>query len=93
MSKVIHCHGNRADTETSVYIGRPAPFGNPFEMVGESQRARVIEAHRAWFLARVETDLKFRTKVLELAGKDLACWCYPKPCHGDTILAWLEENA
>jgi hypothetical protein len=22
----------------------------------------------------------------ELRGKDLVCWCAPKPCHGDVLL-------
>ncbi|HEY1865170.1 MAG TPA: DUF4326 domain-containing protein [Roseiarcus sp.] len=21
-----------------------------------------------------------------MRGKDLACWCAPKPCHGDVLL-------
>lgn len=27
-----------------------------------------------------------RESILELKGKDLVCWCAPKPCHADVLL-------
>lgn len=27
-----------------------------------------------------------REDILELKGKDLVCWCAPKPCHADILL-------
>jgi len=34
------------------------------------------------------------TRLLSLARSGdlvLACWCAPKPCHGDVVKAWLEK--
>jgi hypothetical protein len=28
---------------------------------------------------------------LALRGKVLACFCRPRSCHGDVIVAWLES--
>ena len=73
-----------------VYIGRPTPqrpagpFGNPFVMRRESDRARVIAEHRAWL--RTRPDLVARV-LAELPGKRLGCFCHPRPCHGDVLAA------
>lgn len=74
-----------------VYIGRAGHgydgyFGNPFN---GPYRALNIAEFRLWFLKRVETDSVFRTRVLELRGKRLGCFCAPKPCHGNVIVDWL----
>jgi hypothetical protein len=37
-------------------------------------------------------DRQFFTRVLDLYGKRLGCFCKPKPCHGDVIVEWLENN-
>ncbi len=28
---------------------------------------------------------EFRASIKALHGKTLACWCAPKPCHGDVL--------
>lgn len=89
--RVVHC--KRAPVGSFVYVGRPSPFGNPFGMRGESDRARVIEMFRTYFLKRVDDDPRFRDEVLKLKGKDLGCWCSPSPCHADVILEWVNEHA
>jgi len=90
--KVTHCHGWTRDTETSVYIGRPSQFGNPFRMWTQDDRADVIAKYEKWFNDRIAEDKDFRKSVLALSGKDLACWCAPRACHGDVILAWLNRQ-
>lgn len=70
-------------------------FGNPYhlhDIYDDAERKRVIDAYRKYFLERVDEDVEFRTAVLDLRGKKLACFCAPKPCHGDVIVKWLEEN-
>lgn len=74
-----------------VYIGRRGQgydgyFGNPF--VG----LHALKRYREHFFQRIETDPEFRRRVLELQGKVLGCFCKPRPCHGDIIVAWLEEK-
>ena len=85
-------HGVKLDDPNIVYIGRPSSFGNPFPMGGVNERFEVIEMYRDWFNDRVIYDSVFRKKVLALRGKDLACWCAPKPCHGEVIISWLKTN-
>jgi len=72
----------------SVYIGRPSPFGNPFSIGKDGSREEVIEKYRQWL-----QDQPRLIKIMkrELKGKDLVCFCAPKPCHGDVIKEVVEE--
>ena len=66
----------------AVYVGRPTPWGNPFVIGRDGDRAHVI----ARFRAGLTTDQRAAARR-ELRGKDLVCWCAPLPCHADV---WLE---
>ncbi len=67
----------------AIYVGRPSPWGNPFEAADIGGRDAAIAQHRAWLLA--QPDLVARVKQ-ELRGKNLECWCAPKTCHADVLL-------
>jgi hypothetical protein len=77
--EVVHV---RSKFPGTAYIGRPSPYGNPFVIGKDGTRQEVIEKHRAWLLG--QPDLVRRIKE-DLAGKTLACFCAPLPCHGDTL--------
>lgn len=64
-----------------VYIGRPSKWGNPFVIGKHGDRSQVIEKYRHWIFTRDDllADLE------ELKGKRLACYCAPRPCHGDVL--------
>lgn len=62
----------------AVYIGRGSPYGNPFVIGKDGTREEVI----AKFECEVLPDLDVRA----LRGKDLLCYCFPKPCHGTPIM-------
>lgn len=68
---------------TAVYVGRPSPFGNPFVIGRDGERAEVIAKYREWLqqqpalVARVQQELR---------GKDLVCWCAPHACHADVLM-------
>ena len=66
----------------AVYVGRPSKWGNPYVIGKDGDRAHVIEMYRIW-LKDARRELKARA---ELRGKDLICWCAPKPCHADILL-------
>lgn len=78
IGRVVHCRKERYD----VYIGRPGPWGNPFVIGKDGDRAQVIAKYRAWLLARPSLVARARA---ELRGKTLGCWCAPQACHGQVL--------
>ena len=66
----------------AVYVGRPSKWGNPFKIGEDGTREQVIEAYRLWILR----GNPLKDKLSELKGKDLVCWCAPRPCHADVLL-------
>ena len=80
-----------------VYIGRAGHgldgyFGNPYPLpVGADQVARdeCLKKYKRYFWKRVRTDPEFYERVMALEGKTLGCFCKPKTCHGDVIVAFL----
>lgn len=76
-------------------IDRTTRFGNPFRLKedgGEYTREESIAQYESWFVEKIQSDEDFRKAVEELRGETLGCWCKPKPCHGDVILAYLRGN-
>ena len=82
MPKVLNKKNDKIP-EDAVYIGRPSIFGNPFKEGIDGTRKEVIEKYKRYIT--INTDLRNKA-INELRGKDLVCWCSPKPCHGDVLL-------
>ncbi len=101
MTKVVNLRREAYD----VYIGRPGkgldgPFGNPYK-VGHSclrcgkphpKPADVMPCYRAYLAYRAARSEAFAASLRALRGKRLGCFCKPGPCHGDTIVEWLEAD-
>ena len=79
--RVLHKHHDTIGP-FDVYVGRPSKWGNPFEIGRNGSRAEVIEKFRAYL---ANSTLAAQAKR-ELRGRNLVCWCSPKPCHGDVLL-------
>jgi hypothetical protein len=77
--EVVHCRKSPYD----VYIGRPSKWGNPFEIGPDGSRSEVIEKYRRW----IQTQPELIASLQELDGLRLGCWCSPKACHGDVLVA------
>ena len=81
--------GSRAPVpEEAVYIGRNevygnTKYGNPFRIGVDGTREEVISMFREYLL---ENAPLLADVMQNLKGKDLACHCYPLPCHGDVLL-------
>lgn len=84
-----------------VYIGRRSygmHFGNPFPMKSEKDRAKVILQFRAWIKGYDHQDVEperrqwILNNLETLRGKNLVCFCAPKPCHGDIYMEMLYEE-
>ena len=88
MSKwVVHCKKSKFD----VYIGRgsSSEWGNPYEIGKDGTRKEVIEKHKKDILADPEMIEKIKK---ELKNRILGCWCFPKPCHGNTLAAIANDE-
>jgi hypothetical protein len=71
-----------------VRIDRRTEWGNPFEIPADGDRATVIANYRDHYLPFKPGLL---SKLDELNGMVLGCWCAPEPCHGDVLKARAEE--
>lgn len=88
MTKVV----NKFKEPFDVYIGRPSIFGNTFEIGVDGDRNLVIGKFTAYFYDCIGTNENFRKSVEKLKGKTLGCYCSPKPCHGDVIARYLDND-
>lgn len=76
-------HGD--EPKDAIYVGRPTRWGNPFKLRFPTDRQRVLKAYREWVYS--DTQDAFRAEVKrDLKGKDLVCWCAPKPCHAYVLM-------
>ena len=87
--------------DNTVVVARPSPWGNPFVVGVDGDRASCVELYRILMLggyARMRSVVDFAAQqaafiyvtsnIHLLRGKDLACWCAldGKPCHADVLL-------
>jgi hypothetical protein len=71
--------------EGTIYVGRPTQWGNPFKVDRQHGPAQAASDFRAYVLGRLANGVGY--PLLELAGRDLACWCaLDQPCHADVLL-------
>lgn len=75
----------------AVYVGRPGPFGNPFLVEVDGDRAGIVAKFREWLAGTTwyggRDPALMRRRLRDLAGKNLACWCpLDQPCHADVLL-------
>jgi hypothetical protein len=86
--KVVHCKRDPYD----VYIGRGSIWGNPYTHK-DGTMAKYIVDSREEAIAKFEEYLlaneNLMSKIGELRGKTLGCFCKPnKKCHGDILLKY-----
>ena len=91
MPKVYNKYHKNAPKD-AVYVGRPSKWGNPFVIGKDGTRAEVIEKYRKFIWDHVFTSDLFMADLRELKGKDLVCYCAPKPCHADILLEIANEK-
>jgi len=73
------------------YIGRGSYWGNPHSMYEEGEsREEVIRKYRYDFQHNKFINID-PTRVHELTGKRLGCFCAPAPCHGDVLVEFLNS--
>lgn len=77
--------------DEAVYVGRPSKWGNPFQIGKDGTREEVIRKFRMYLKLPAHKHLQADARK-ELRGKDLVCWCAPKPCHGDVLMEIANEE-
>jgi hypothetical protein len=83
MPNVVHC---KSGVPYDIYIGRPGPWGNPYQIGIDGTREEVIEKFEKFYLQ----NAWMQSHIGELKGKILGCFCYPLPCHGDILVKYAE---
>jgi hypothetical protein len=81
MARVLNKYKDEIPPD-AIYIGRPSPWGNPFVITNTRTREEAVIAYENWIFQAMDLE----TIKEKLAGKDLVCFCAPKPCHGDILL-------
>jgi hypothetical protein len=93
MPKVYNKYHGDAPKD-AVYIGRPSKWGNR-HVVGDCPHCKKghsrYEAIDAFYDEVTTNDQLIQNIKKELKGKNLVCFCAPKPCHGDVLLRIANE--
>jgi hypothetical protein len=63
-------------------IDRNSDWGNPFEIPGDGDRDTVCDSYEIFFPRK----FSLHSRLDELKGKVLGCWCFPQRCHGDFLV-------
>lgn len=87
---------DQKSTPNYEYIGRGSYWGNPHSMFegmedsDEDPREAVIRMYKYDFDYDKFLNID-KSKVYELAGKRLGCFCKPQSCHGDVLADFLNK--
>ena len=81
----VHNKYHNTAPKDAVYIGRGSVYGNPYVIGKHGTREEVIDKYRK-DLKDCLDDPETQEALLALDGKDLVCFCAPKPCHGDVLI-------
>lgn len=81
----VHNKYHNTAPKDAVYIGRGSVYGNPYVIGKHGTREEVIAKFRKDLEACLD-DPETQEALLALDGKDLVCFCAPKPCHGDVLI-------
>ena len=73
----------------AVYIGRGSPWGNPFRIGKDGDRALVIARFRAYAERKIQAEPEW---ITPLEGKNVVCFCAPLACHGDVLASLVERK-
>jgi len=86
------------ENEVLVRVDRRSVVGNPFFMSHESMRNEVCDKYADYFKEQMKINSVFRAYIEDIVRKArqsdiaLACWCFPKRCHAETIKAYVEKK-
>lgn len=75
------------NNDYDIRIDRKTRWGNKHYMTKETveERDRVCDEHHDELWRKIRNGIITLDDLLELYGKRLGCWCWPKRCHGDDL--------
>lgn len=75
--------------DMSYYVpgAKKSKWANPFKVGKDGTLEEVCRKYREYVLRTPELF----NSLHELRGKVLGCWCKPNFCHGDVLVALLDE--
>lgn len=76
----------------AVYVGRPSKWGNPWLLGVDGTREQVITMFILGLFDPTSILHLLLDDLHEIRGKDLVCYCAPKPCHADVLLKLANLN-
>ena len=82
--------------EVLIRVDRQTVVGNPFFMHNENERDLVCDKYEEHFKTAINSKAfsAYIDNIVEQSKtKDIAlgCWCYPKRCHAETILRYIQR--
>ena len=93
----IRRSGDKIVQDCDIYIGRRITMGgwnlqesiwrNPYD-VKTYGRDKCLELYEEY----VTNNEELMSKLGELRGKTLGCWCKPERCHGDILVKLVEQR-
>ena len=93
MPQVLNGHHLKGETpDNAVLVDRTTKWGNIYTHLpafAERNDSLILVDTREIAIDQYEKylyDCGLWLDLPELKGRDLICWCKPKPCHGDVLL-------
>jgi hypothetical protein len=72
----------------AVVVSRPSKWGNPYPL-GEYDRPTSLALFRRYLTKAIRDG---HLDLLELRGRNVACWCkLSDACHGDILLEFVKS--
>lgn len=66
-------------------------FANTYKIDKDGTRDEVIQKYKIWVREKLKNDISLQKELISMKGKNLGCWCYPEPCHGNILLELIDE--
>lgn len=97
---IVRRIGESPSGYSSIRIDRKTVFGNRSRISSSNTRTEVIAKHKEDLQADIKAKGFLYKEIKKLAKRVVAgeklcleCHCYPKPCHGNNIVAEINKIA
>lgn len=100
---VVNVHASKKEDLQALgdqyeYVGRPTKWGNQFSHLEKdtlakfkvATREEAVERYRELLWQRIKDGEINIRDLAALDGKTLGCWCAPKLCHAEILVAAAE---